>query len=83
MHLLRSERRKISRGTACEYTLCCDCGEYSIECVEYTEQGEIKDCESIKKITTDKKRAEKIFDSVVENGVCACTLFDIVIDFLC
>ena len=83
MRLLKSTRKKISKRTECEYRLCCDNGEYSIECVEYTWSGTVSDRARIDKITRDHEKANRLFTAVAENGVCACTLFDIVVDFLC
>ena len=76
-------RKRISRQTVVEYTLTCEGGAYSIECVEYENDEIEKDRTKINEVTTLFCVAERIFNLIVNNGVTACTLNDVICDLIC
>ena len=76
-------RKRISRQTVVEYILTCDGDAYSIECLEYENSGAVGDRVKIKEITTLYCDAERIFKLIVNNGVTACTLYDVICDLIC
>ena len=76
-------RKRISKCTVVEYILTCEGGGYSIECVEYGNDGMVNDRTKIQEITTLLSVAERIYNLIVNNGVTACTLYDVICDLIC
>lgn len=83
MKFVKIEQARISSITSCVYFLAYDNKEYSVICREYGNDGEIKDESVIKGVTPNEKTAEEILSILAKNGVCACTLADVVIDLIC
>ena len=76
-------RKRISKRTVVEYTLDCKKSGYSIECVEYGNDGVVKDKSEVNDITTLLCVAKRIFNLIVSNSVTACTLYDVICDLIC
>ena len=76
-------RKRISNKTVVEYTLTRKGGGYSIECVEYGNGGIVNDRANVNEITGLFCVAKRIFNLIVNNGVTACTLYDVICDLIC
>ena len=81
--MVRAEIRQINKEVSAVYELLCENGNYAISCREKNKDGICVDCCYVSDITIDKKRAELIFEAVVKNKVCACTLLDVICDLIC
>ena len=83
MRVIDVKKVKISEKTLCVYSLILENNAYTVECKEQDKSGRVKDSASVKDITTEQEVAKEIFQKVARNGVCACTLFDVVSDLIC
>lgn len=79
----KQQRRKIAKNINVVYELICEEGEYSFSCFEYDDKGVITDECLVRSVTVNRSFAEEIFEKLVNNKVCACTLKDIICDLIC
>ena len=66
-----------------EYIITFENGEYSISCTELNSDGKIVDFCIVRNITSDKRKAKRLFNLICRNDVSACTLYDVIYDFIC
>ena len=83
MVTIKKEKRQINVRVFAIYELVYDGESYAISCMEQSKWGECLDFCRVPDFTRDEKCANSIYETIVKNGVCACTLFDIVNDLIC
>ncbi|MBO5262021.1 MAG: hypothetical protein J6B45_03145 [Clostridia bacterium] len=74
---------QLSKNTSCCYKLLHMADGYAISCVEYDRLGNIVDSCTVRDITINRNVARDMFNKIVSNKVCACTLCDVICDLLC
>ena len=83
MSRVKVESRRINNKFRVVYELLLENEEYAISCSELTLEGEMLDSCCVRDISPNEKYANEIFEAIVKNRVCACTLYDIICDLIC
>ena len=83
MAMVKAEVQQINENVYAVYELLLENGDYAISCEEINKSGAQIDYCYVGDITRDKEWANRIFDVVVKNKVCACTLLDVICDLIC
>ena len=83
MATIRTEKRQINKELSAIYELVLEDGDYSISCLEENRFGECTDFCCVHEVSQDEQFANAIYEKIVKNNVCACTLFDVINDLIC
>lgn len=83
MEHIQAEEHITNRSIHKKYSLVYEKGEYSIICTHIDETDAVIDYCRVDNITGSRQEAYELYELIKNNDVSACTLYDVIYDFIC